>query len=191
MTAPKTLYDKIWDAHVAHEAEDGTCLLYIDRHLVHEVTSPQAFEGLRIAGREVRAPQKTLAVIDAFRAAYPDDPRGDALLGGWHLGIVLKAGGKNAMKWYSADMSLGLTYYDMALLNSNHDIFIASNFAIALLALDSETYKARVDDLMEHIHQAPAQNALERDIQSRMTTLKNLMDDKEAVKAAAIHMLEG
>ena len=49
--APKTLYDKIWDAHVAHEAEDGTCLLYIDRHLVHEVTSPQAFEGLRMNGR--------------------------------------------------------------------------------------------------------------------------------------------
>ncbi len=46
---PKTLYDKIWDAHLAHEAEDGTCLLYIDRHLVHEVTSPQAFEGLRMA----------------------------------------------------------------------------------------------------------------------------------------------
>ena len=43
--SPKTLYDKIWDAHVAHEADDGTCLLYIDRHLVHEVTSPQAFEG--------------------------------------------------------------------------------------------------------------------------------------------------
>ena len=50
--SPKTLYDKIWDAHVAHEAEDGTCLLYIDRHLVHEVTSPQAFEGLRMAGRK-------------------------------------------------------------------------------------------------------------------------------------------
>ena len=64
MTAPKTLYDKIWDAHVAHEAEDGTCLLYIDRHLVHEVTSPQAFEGLRLAGRKVRAPEKTIAVPD-------------------------------------------------------------------------------------------------------------------------------
>ena len=51
MTTPKTLYDKIWDAHVAHEADDGTCLLYIDRHLVHEVTSPQAFEGLRMSGR--------------------------------------------------------------------------------------------------------------------------------------------
>jgi 3-isopropylmalate/(R)-2-methylmalate dehydratase large subunit len=64
MSAPRTLYDKIWDAHVAHEAEDGTCLLYIDRHLVHEVTSPQAFEGLRMAGRMVHAPDKTIAVPD-------------------------------------------------------------------------------------------------------------------------------
>ncbi len=62
--SPKTLYDKIWDAHVAHEADDGTCLLYIDRHLVHEVTSPQAFEGLRMTGRTVRAPEKTIAVPD-------------------------------------------------------------------------------------------------------------------------------
>lgn len=60
----KTLYDKIWNDHVVHEAEDGTCLLYIDRHLVHEVTSPQAFEGLRMADRKVRAPEKTLAVVD-------------------------------------------------------------------------------------------------------------------------------
>ena len=64
MTTPKTLYDKIWDAHVAHESDDGTCLLYIDRHLVHEVTSPQAFEGLRMSGRGVRAPNKTIAVPD-------------------------------------------------------------------------------------------------------------------------------
>ena len=63
-TTPRTLYDKIWDDHVVHEAEDGTCLLYIDRHLVHEVTSPQAFEGLRMADRPVRAPDKTLAVVD-------------------------------------------------------------------------------------------------------------------------------
>ena len=62
--SPKTLYDKIWDAHLAHEAADGTCLLYIDRHLVHEVTSPQAFEGLRMTGRTVRAPDKTIAVPD-------------------------------------------------------------------------------------------------------------------------------
>ena len=64
MSKPTTLYDKIWNDHLVHEAEDGTCLLYIDRHLVHEVTSPQAFEGLRAAGRKVRAPEKTLAVVD-------------------------------------------------------------------------------------------------------------------------------
>ena len=61
---PKTLYDKIWDDHLVDERPDGICLLYIDRHLVHEVTSPQAFEGLRMAERKVRAPEKTLAVVD-------------------------------------------------------------------------------------------------------------------------------
>src|SRR6056297_277915 len=64
MSQPRTLYDKIWDDHVVHEAADGTTHLYIDRHLVHEVTSPQAFEGLRMAGRGVRAPEKTVAVPD-------------------------------------------------------------------------------------------------------------------------------
>jgi len=61
---PKTLYDKIWEDHLVHEQEDGTCLLYVDRHLVHEVTSPQAFEGLRTQKRKVRKPELTLAVPD-------------------------------------------------------------------------------------------------------------------------------
>jgi 3-isopropylmalate dehydratase large subunit len=61
---PRTLYEKIWDSHVVERRDDGTCLIYIDRHLVHEVTSPQAFEGLRIAGRKVRRPDLTLAVAD-------------------------------------------------------------------------------------------------------------------------------
>ena len=79
MTKPRTLYDKIWDAHLVHEAPDGTCLIYVDRHLVHEVTSPQAFEGLRMAGRRVRAPEKTLAVVDhnvptTDRSKGIDDP---------------------------------------------------------------------------------------------------------------------
>ena len=64
MTVSRTLFDKIWDAHVVNEQDDGTCLLYIDRHLVHEVTSPQAFEGLRAAGRGVRQLESTLAVAD-------------------------------------------------------------------------------------------------------------------------------
>src|SRR5262249_29957355 len=60
----RTLYDKICDDHLVDDQPDGTCLIYIDRHLVHEVTSPQAFEGLRAAARNVRAPDKTLAVVD-------------------------------------------------------------------------------------------------------------------------------
>ncbi len=64
MNLPRTLFDKIWDGHLVHEQDDGTCLIYIDRHLVHEVTSPQAFEGLRVAGRGVRCPEGTLAVAD-------------------------------------------------------------------------------------------------------------------------------
>jgi 3-isopropylmalate/(R)-2-methylmalate dehydratase large subunit len=64
MSEARTLVDKIWDSHVVEQGENGTCLLYIDRHLVHEVTSPQAFEGLRTSGRKVRRPELTLAVPD-------------------------------------------------------------------------------------------------------------------------------
>lgn len=69
---PKTLYDKVFDAHIVHKNDDGTYLLYIDRHIVHEVTSPQAFEGLTIAGRKVRRPDCTLATVDHN---IPTDPR--------------------------------------------------------------------------------------------------------------------
>ncbi len=72
---PRTLYEKIWDAHVVETRDDGTCLIYIDRHLVHEVTSPQAFEALRVAGRPVRRPDLTLAVPDHN---LPTTPRKDA-----------------------------------------------------------------------------------------------------------------
>ena len=62
--AARTLFDKIWDSHVVERLEDGTAILYIDRHLVHEVTSPQAFEGLRMSGRRLRRPDATIAVVD-------------------------------------------------------------------------------------------------------------------------------
>jgi 3-isopropylmalate/(R)-2-methylmalate dehydratase large subunit len=64
MAKPRTLFDKIWDSHLVDRQGNGTCLLYVDRHLVHEVTSPQAFEGLRMNGRQVRRPQATIAVAD-------------------------------------------------------------------------------------------------------------------------------
>ena len=79
MTTSRTLYDKIWNDHVVETRADGTALIYIDRHLVHEVTSPQAFEGLRMAGRPVRSPERTLAVVDhnvptTDRSKGIDDP---------------------------------------------------------------------------------------------------------------------
>ena len=61
---PRTLFDKIWDSHIVERLPDGTCILYIDRHIIHEVTTPQAFEGLRLAGRRVRRPDATIAVVD-------------------------------------------------------------------------------------------------------------------------------
>ncbi len=101
MSAPRTLYDKIWDDHLVHEDADGTGLLYIDRHLVHEVTSPQAFEGLRMTGRAVRAPEKTLAVVDhnvptTDRSKGIDDPEAK---------IQVEALAANAAQF-------GIDYYD-------------------------------------------------------------------------------
>ena len=79
MAAPSTLFDKIWQSHVVDRQDDGTCLIYIDMHLVHEVTSPQAFEGLRLAGRRVHRPDATIAVPDhnvptTDRSRGIDDP---------------------------------------------------------------------------------------------------------------------
>ena len=73
---PKTLFDKIWENHLVYQQDDGTCLIYIDHHLVHEVTSPQAFEGLRMTGRKVRRPEATLAVADHNVPTTPDRKQG-------------------------------------------------------------------------------------------------------------------
>jgi len=73
MATPRTLLDKIWDSHLVDRQDDGTCLLYIDRHIIHEVTSPQPFEGLKMAGRKVRRPELTLAVIDHNIATDRDE----------------------------------------------------------------------------------------------------------------------
>ena len=70
---PRTLYEKIWDAHVVERRDDGTCLIYIDRHLVHEVTSPQAFEGLRLAGRRPWRPDTVIAVADHNVPTTPNE----------------------------------------------------------------------------------------------------------------------
>jgi 3-isopropylmalate/(R)-2-methylmalate dehydratase large subunit len=100
----KTLYDKIWDAHLVHEDADGTSLLYIDRHLVHEVTSPQAFEGLRMAGRKVRAPEKTIAVPDHN---VPTTPGREKHIDNEESRIQVEALDKNAKDF-------GINYYPVS-----------------------------------------------------------------------------
>jgi 3-isopropylmalate/(R)-2-methylmalate dehydratase large subunit len=102
--APRTLYDKIWDAHLVDEQPDGTCLLYIDRHLVHEVTSPQAFEGLRMTGRTVRAPEKTIAVPDHN---VPTTPGRDKHIDNEESRIQVEALDKNARDF-------GINYYPVS-----------------------------------------------------------------------------
>jgi 3-isopropylmalate/(R)-2-methylmalate dehydratase large subunit len=102
--SPKTLYDKIWDAHVAHADPDGTTLLYIDRHLVHEVTSPQAFEGLRMTGRKVRAPERTIAVPDHN---VPTTPGRDTHIDNEESRIQVDALDKNARDF-------GIHYYPVS-----------------------------------------------------------------------------
>ena len=102
MAEPRTLYDKIWQSHLVEQQPDGTCLLYIDRHLVHEVTSPQAFEGLRMAKRKVRRPDLTLLVCD-HNVPTTDRSHGIAEP---ESRIQVEALARNAKDF-------GLTYYDM------------------------------------------------------------------------------
>ncbi len=104
MSAPRTLYDKIFDDHVVDRQADGTCLLYIDRHLVHEVTSPQAFEGLRMTNRKVRHPEKTLAVVDHNVPTTPDRKFG---IKNEESRIQVDALAQNAAEF-------GIEYYDAA-----------------------------------------------------------------------------
>ncbi|MBY0427818.1 MAG: 3-isopropylmalate dehydratase large subunit, partial [Alphaproteobacteria bacterium] len=100
----KTLYDKIWEHHVVKTLPDGTAILYIDRHLVHEVTSPQAFEGLRLSGRKVRQPQATLAVADHNVPTSKDRLQG---IKEEESRIQVAALESNAKEF-------GVTYFDMA-----------------------------------------------------------------------------
>ena len=106
---PRTLYEKIWDAHVVERREDGTCLVYIDRHLVHEVTSPQAFEALRVSGRTVRRPDLTLAVPDHN---LPTTARRDAA--GGRIPIADRESAQQLEALEANAPSFGIRYIDAA-----------------------------------------------------------------------------
>lgn len=138
-----------------------------------------------------KLPKKTLKAIEDCRTKYPEDPRGDALLGAWHLGIVRKAGTKNAMKWFSASEKEGIKWYESARKAAPQDIVIASNFAVTLLGLDAEKYVTRAAEIMTAIADMPTKNALEDDIKTRIAKLNATTDNMEALNVAVTEMLDG
>ena len=94
---PKTMFEKIWDAHIVHEIPGETTILYIDTHLVHEITSAQAFEGIRLTGRKVRRPDLTFATMDhnvPTTDRFSPDPRSDCRQADGGVGRELRRG------WY-------------------------------------------------------------------------------------------
>lgn len=129
-------------------------------------------------------PKKTMAAIDVVRTYFPDDPRGDALLGAWHLGIVRKAGSKRAKSMFDAEVKLGIDGYEAALAAAPDDVVIGSNYAVTILAIDTEKYFDRGVEILRHIVSLPPQNAVDRDIQARMQALLSFSEDRDLLTHA-------
>jgi len=121
-------------------------------------------------------PAKSLKIIENLRQDFPDDPRGDALLGAWHLGVIRKAGAKNGAKWFGADLETGLTLYETAKHRAPQDIIIASNYAISRFVIAPDIYQTQTQALLEDILKLPAKTALEHDVQLRMADILDQFD---------------
>ena len=137
-----------------------------------------------------KLPKKTLAAIDMVRTSFPEDPRGDALLGAWHLGIVRKAGAKRGRNMFGADEALGVGGYEKAVAAAPDDIVIGSNYAVTILALDTEKYFTRGTEVLRHIVSVPAKNAVETEIQRRMRVLLLFSEDKETLSKAVTDLID-
>lgn len=137
-----------------------------------------------------KLPKKTLAVIDRLRRHYPDDPRGDALLGAWHLGIVRKAGAERGKRMFGADEAAGIAGYEKALAGAPNDIVIGSNYAVTILALDTEKYFDRGTGVLKHVVLTESKNAVETDIQKRMEALLKLSNDRDVFAASVVALVD-
>jgi len=137
-----------------------------------------------------RLPRKTRAAINEVRSLYPDDPRGAALLGAWHLGIVRKAGHKNGKKWYGASEADGVNWYKTAMEAAPQDIVIASNYAVTVLALNQEKYLDQSRDILKRVTDMVPRNAMEKEVQTRMKSLLPYFNDKDALTEKVNEMLD-
>ena len=138
-----------------------------------------------------KLPEKTYAVIDDIRTAYPEDPRGDALLGAWHLGIIRKAGHKNGKKWYNASEDAGIEFYETAMQAAPNDIVLAGNYVLIILALDAEKHQERANDILATVSELTPQNAVEIEIKNRLSNLQDKFSDPQDLEETVRLLLDG
>ncbi len=138
-----------------------------------------------------KLPQKTLSAIETVRAKYPDEPRGEALLGAWHLGIIRKAGAKRGAKMFEASEEAGMRHYELAIDQSPNDIVILSNYTATLLAIDAARHHEKAKRLLLHIFETPSSNAIDQDVKSRMLQFKPHLEDPKTLMMLAEQLLDG
>lgn len=138
-----------------------------------------------------KLPSKTFEKIQRFRTDYPEDPKGLALEGAWHLGVVRKAGLKNGEKWFGASLSEGQRLYTLARQKEPGDILIETNFAMSLLVLDAAHYSSFMKPVLEAVSEARPVNDLERKIQIRANEVLRNYNDSKRVKKLAAKFLDG
>lgn len=138
-----------------------------------------------------KLPAKTLAVIQDFRAAYPDDPKGAALEGAWHLGVIRKTGEKNGGKWFGASLAEGERLYAEARAKAPNDVLIETNYAFSLLVLDRDAYAPQVRLLLEAIAAMPANDDLYRKVQMKAAKILAASEDLKTMEKMAERFLDG
>lgn len=138
-----------------------------------------------------KLPIKTLAIIQDFRTAHPEDPRGMALQAAWHMGVVRRAGEKNGGKWFGASLKEGERLYAEARRLAPNDILIQTNYALSLLVLDVDTYGPQVQPILEAVAVIPAQDDLSRKVQGKAATVLAAYGDDRKVKKLAGRFLDG
>ena len=138
-----------------------------------------------------KLPMKTLGKIGTFRQAYPEDPRGLALEAAWHMGVMRKAGVKNGEKWFGASLEEGERLYAQARRLAPNDVLIETNYAMALLVLDTDTYGPQMKPVLEAVAAMPANDDLYKKVQDKAATVLAAYGDDKQVKRLAGRFLDG
>jgi len=134
--------------------------------------------------------KKSKEAIETVQESFPEDPRGDALMGAWHLGIVRRAGAERALDWFEATEDDGITLYESALTQSPNDITILSNFAVTLLAIDPARHSGKSKTLLERALKQEPGNALEKAMLKRAERLKSHIGNNEKLQSVAEAILD-